>query len=586
MIRFMATFLLSFEILTTTSVNENSEEWWKDSFIYQVYPRSFKDSDGDGVGDINGITQKLDYFVDLGISAIWITPIFESPMVDFGYDITNYKAIDPLFGTMNDFHKLIARAKTLNIKILLDFVPNHTSDKHPWFLKSVQKIKPYDDYYVWVDAKIVNGTRQVPTNWLSHFGGSAWSWNEQRRQYYYCQFAKSQPELNFRNKHVRREMEGVLRFWLARGVDGFRIDTLPSLFEDMRLLDEFKAPDVAEDIPEDNWWYFSHPMTYDPTETYPLLQSWKKILNSHGRRDSKKIILVEAYFDYKTFYQYTDYYHYGSEVPMSCLFTDYLKTNRSSASDYKRVIEQYLSVIPDGYHANWVTSNHDRHRMATRYGRERADQIPMIAAVLPGIVIIYQGDEIGTEDCPVTWERTRDTKGLSYGPEQYSLMSRDPFRCPFQWDHTTSAGFSTSNETWLPVHPDYETLNLAAQRRTPVSHYRVFKKLVTLKKDETIGKGTTNITVVGDNVLGVVRRLGNRPPIVLLVNFSDNSVTVNVTGRMGLPGKMIVYVASVASRVEVGASIDTDRACLPGAASVILVTDRTDSFKHDSSKAQ
>lgn len=563
-------YLVSHEMLKTNLDGKNSKRWWEDSFIYQIYPRSFKDSDGDGVGDINGITRKLEYFKDLGIGAVWLTPIFESPMVDFGYDISNYKAIDPLYGTMNDFHKLISRAKTLDIKVILDFVPNHTSDQHPWFLKSVQKIKPYDDYYVWVDAKIVNGTKREPTNWKSHFSGTAWSWNEQRQQYYYCQFSKSQPELNFRNKNVKYEMEMILRFWLDHGVDGFRIDTFPSLFEDMRLIDESKNPNVAEDVPEDDWWYFDHPMTYNPTKTYPLLRSWKKILDAS--KGSLKIILVEAYFLYKHFDLYTNYYHYGSEVPMSTIFTDFLKTNKLSALNYKNIIEHYLKVIPDGHSANWVTGNHDRSRMATRYGKGREDQIPMLVAVLPGIVVVYQGDEIGMEDCPISWEETRDIQGLNFGPRRYNTTSRDPFRSPFQWDNSTSSGFSTSNKTWLPVHPNYKTLNLASQQRTPVSHYHVFKKLIALKKNDTIRNGTTIITVIENNVLGVVRRLGNRSPIAILVNLNDISVIVNVTSPMNLPEKMFVYVASVASRIEVGKSIDTDRVNLPPAASVILTT--------------
>lgn len=301
-----------------------------------------------------------------------------------------------------------------------------------------------------------------------------------------------------------------------------------------------------------------------------MLRSWKQILDdSYG---PKKMLISENYFDYENFYLYTALYLHGSDVPLNSLFTDILKQNKPSAFDYKNSIEYYLKVVPDGYCPNWVSGNHDRHRLATRYGKERADQISMLAVVLPGIVMVYQGDEIGMEDRPMTWEETKDPWGHNAGPQRYYLSSRDPVRTPFQWDNSTSAGFSTTNETWLPVHPNYKTLNLASQQRTPISHYHVFKKLVALKKIETIRKGTTHITVVGDNVLSVIRRLKNRSPIVLFVNLNYKSVIVDLTPYMNLPKKMIVHVASVASQIDVGESINTDRISLPSAASVILTT--------------
>jgi len=565
----LALYLICFEKVTTVSAIDNSDEWWKNLFIYEIFPRSFKDSDGNGVGDINGITQKLEYLAELGIGAIWLTPIFESPMSDFGYDISDYKAIDPTFGTMNDFRKLVATAKILNVKVILDFVPNHTSDKHPWFRKSIQRIKPYDDYYIWVDAKIVNGTKQPPNNWLSHFYGTAWSWNEQRQQYYYHVFTESQPDLNLRNKNVQNELEDVLRFWLEQGVDGFRVDAPVQYIEDEQLRDETER--FNSDIPDNEYDFLYHYFAGISPESLSFLRSWKQILDD--RRGPKKILLPEYNFEYDVFHKYTDVYLHGSDVPLNCIFTDILKTNKSSALDFKNFIENYLQFVPDGYQPNWVLNNHDRLRLATRYGKERADQISMLAAVLPGIVIVYQGDEIGMEDRPFTWEETKDPWGCNAGPQRYHISSRDPVRTPFQWDSSTSAGFSTTNDTWLPVHSNYVTLNLASQQRAPVSHYHVFKKLVALKKNQTIRKGTTHIDVVGNNVLGVVRRLKNRSPIVLLVNHNDFSVTVNLTSHTILPEKMVVYVASVASRIEVGVSVDTDRINLPSAASVILATD-------------
>lgn len=558
--------LLAVGTLRVDAVGKDSKEWWRDTFIYQIYPRSFKDSDGNGVGDLNGITSKLEHLVDLNVSALWISPIYASPMADFGYDISNFTDIDPIFGKLSDFTNLTTKAKSLGLKVLMDFVPNHSSDKHPWFQKSIQKIKPYDEYYIWQDAKLVNGTRQPPNNWLSRFGKSAWEWNAQRGQYYYHEFVIGQPDLNYRSPALDQEMKKALTFWLDHGVDGFRIDAINFMFEDRRMLDEPVIPGTG--LPADDWETLNHIYTMDQNDTYLVLKSWRKLVDDYANKTKSdaKILLTEGY---TTLPLVMKYYEYGSDVPFNFMFMSDL-FNYSSAADFKRLIDRWMNAMPKGSSANWVVGNHDNHRAASRFGAKRADQLSMLAAVLPGVGIIYNGDEIGMEDLWLSYNDTVDPAGCNVGPDRYELASRDPERTPYQWDDTLSAGFSKSNKTWLPVHPNYKTLNLAAQKRSVASHYSVFKKLVALKRQPIMSNGSLEVILVTEKVLGVARRLPGAVPVVLLINFSESSVVVDARTWMNIPEQLIVYTSSVDSKIPSSVRMDTSAVNLPGAASVIL----------------
>lgn len=541
----------------------SNDEWWRDTFIYQVYPRSFKDSDGDGVGDLNGVTEKLDHLVDMNVSGLWLSPIFTSPMVDFGYDISNFTDIDKTFGTIEDFTKLTSAAHSRGLKIILDFVPNHSSNEHPWFAKSIKKIKPYDNYYVWKDAKIINGTRQPPNNWLSIFFGSAWEWNEERQQYYLHQFAIKQPDLNFNSPELRKEMENAILFWADRGIDGFRIDSMPYMYEDSQFRDEPVIPNNR--LQSDDPATLDHIYTKDQQATYDLLKTWRNVLDSRG--GEKQIILVEAY---ATLPLTVKYFNYGANIPFNFMFVTGLN-NHSSALDFKRSIDQWTNNIPSGnFVSNWVVDNHDNPRTSARFGVQRSDQISMLCAILPGVGIIYNGDEIGMKNGPVLWNQTVDTQGLSAGPNRYMQFSRDPERTPFQWDNTTSAGFSSNIKTWLPVNPNYKNDNLAEQKKSLTSHYSIFKKLVALKSSPIIKTGTSEVILAGKDILGVVRRQPNKTPVILLINFSDKSITVDASAWLNIPDIMNVYVASVGSNITFNSRLDTTALQLPGAASLIL----------------
>ncbi|NP_001153339.1 alpha-glucosidase-like [Nasonia vitripennis] len=542
-------------------------DWWKTSVIYQIYPRSFKDSNGDGIGDLNGITSKLEHIKEAGADALWLSPIYSSPQKDFGYDISNFTDIAPEFGTLKDFDKLVTKAKSLGLKVMLDFVPNHSSHEHVWFNKSVNRVKPYDDYYIWRDAKKgPNGERRPPNNWLSVFGGSAWEWNEKRQQYFYHAFVVGQPDLNYRNPDLRKEMENVLTFWMDRGVDGFRVDAVNHMFEDPALRDE---PKSSNDVPPDDYESLDHIYTRDLDDTYTVVKSWQVLLDNYvkNHKTDGKLQILEAYTSIP---KSMKFYDVGAN-PFNFMFIANLN-NGSSASDFKRTIDGWLNAIPEGKVANWVVGNHDNHRVASRYGfnNNRADQISLLSGILPGIAVVYNGDEIGMVDRPFTFAETVDPAGCQAGPQRYHIKSRDPERTPFQWDATTSAGFSNSTKTWLPVHSNYKTVNLAAQKVATKSHYKIFQALTKLKKTPTLQKGTVEVLLATEKVLAIVRRLANNPTVALLINFDNKPVTMDARTWLNIDEKKKIQIASLKSGLNFGATVDTTRLVLPGAASVIL----------------
>ncbi|XP_014233426.2 maltase 1-like [Trichogramma pretiosum] len=568
----LSSVVLCFVIVavTVTAVELPDNPWWKNILIYQVYPRSFMDSDGDGIGDLNGITSRLEHIRETGATAFWLSPINKSPQKDFGYDISDFTAIDPQFGTIDDFRALMKRAKSLGLKVLMDLVPNHSSDQHEWFKKSVRRVKPYDDYYIWRDGKMVDGVRSPPSNWLSSFGGSSWEWNEERGQYYYHQFATAQPDLNYRNPALKKEMEKVLLFWLEQGVDGFRIDAVVHLFEDEQMRDEplSRRPGFNSDEYE----YLDHIYTRDLDETYGVIAEWRKLMNDFARehKTQAKYGILEAG---NVLSLNMKYYDSGMD-PFNFMFT--LDIHKDTPpEEYVQRIQELLANIPYGQLPNWVIGNHDQPRVATRFGR--ADQMSMLALMLPGLTVIYNGDEIGMVDRPLSWEETVDPAGCNAGPEKYNQRSRDPARTPFQWDNTTNAGFSFGRKTWLPVHENYHHLNLLDQQQAPISHFKTFKRMIRLKQSELVQTGFTEIsTSLDGQVLGLVRRLPHRSPLVLLINFSEDMIFLDLVEWMHLPERLNIYATNVESNLRLGATVFTENFLLPAAASVVLAGDDLD----------
>ncbi|GAB0096105.1 Maltase A3 [Sergentomyia squamirostris] len=536
-----------------SAVRSNDPNWWRSANVYQIYPRSFKDSDGDGIGDLNGIRQQLPYLKDLGITVFWMSPIFKSPMVDFGYDISDFFDIHEDFGTMENFEQLVNTAHDLGIKVVLDFVPNHSSDENEWFKLSAQKDATYKDWYVWHPGKVnvtnPEGPKLPPSNWLSEFRGSSWGWHEGRGEFFLHQFALGQPDLNYRNPAVVNKMKDVLRFWLGKGVDGFRVDTVPHLFE--------VAPDAQGNYPDeplsgltddpDNHGYLDHIYTMNQDETIDMVYQWRAVLDEVTKTTGiTRILLTEAYSSIDTVMKYYgNGQKNGSHVPFNFQMIMNVK-NESNALAYHKYIREWLDKLPSGSVANWVLGNHDQRRIASRFGTHRIDLINMILNTLPGIAITYNGEEIGMTDVYLSWKDTVDPAACNSNEQIYEEFSRDPARTPFQWDSTTSAGFSTNSKPWLPVSPLYREVNVKAQKSAYRSHLKVYRQLLRLRTTPTLRRGSADIRTHGSNVLSIVRRLRGRETYITVANVGGERELVDL--REFSTEQFIYVIVSVASR--------------------------------------
>ncbi|XP_068234691.1 probable maltase isoform X2 [Palaemon carinicauda] len=528
--------------------------WWQREVLYQVYPRSFLDRNGDGIGDLKGITSKVDYFKEIGVGAIWLSPIYTSPMADFGYDIANFTDIDPIFGTMEDFDELLDTYHGKGLKVIMDFVPNHSSDEHEWFKKSVKKEYPFTDYYIWSDPLSFNKSEPVPpNNWLSVFRGSAWTWSEERKQFYFHQFLDKQPDLNFRNPDVQEEMLGILKFWLDKGVDGFRVDALKHLFE---VEDVHQDEPVAKDSGIDDkmdYGYLNHTLTVNQPETFGVLRKWRELIDLY----SDKLMMVEVYEgqDLGTLMKY-----YGNETdpladfPFNFLMIEGLH-NRTELTGFslKSAVTLWLDNMPSGKWPNWVLGNHDNHRVGSRLGSDLVDALNMMSLLLPGTAITYYGEEIGMEDTWISWEDTKDPQGCRYGPERYAEYSRDPERTPMQWDNTSFAGFTTASDTWLPVNENYKTLNVKAQKDATYSHLSVYQSLTQLRKLDVFTTGRIAYPSITEDVFSFVRYADETATYYLVViNTSEEELTVDLhhDASFDLPKTGTVVVRSITDTSE------------------------------------
>ncbi|XP_011184391.1 maltase A3 [Zeugodacus cucurbitae] len=509
-----------------------AKSWWETASFYQIYPRSFKDSDADGVGDLNGVTSVLPYLKEIGIAGTWLSPFLESPMADFGYDISNFTAVDPLFGTMEDFEHMVAKAKELNIKIILDFVPNHSSDECDWFIKSAARDPVYKDYYIWHPGKVVDGVRQPPNNWVSVFYGSAWQWHEGRQEYYLHQFDKKQPDFNFRNPEVREAMNNVLRFWLDKGVDGFRIDAIYHAFE-IEADENGDYPDEpvsgwSED-PQD-YGYVRHIYTVDQWETPHLVYEWRQILKDYQAKHGgdERILMVETWSPIDiVMHYYGNETADGGQIPFNFQMVSNLGGD-SDAHHYSEMINKWFQYMPAGRTPNWVIGNHDKNRVGSRFGPERIDLFNILLLTLPGCSITYNGEEIGMTDVWISWKETVDPQACNNEEEGYEWRSRDPARTPFQWSDAANAGFTTGRKTWLPISDDYKRVNVKRERGVALSHLNIFKQLQKLRKSATLQDGETEVKALNQYVLAVKRSLSGDYTYITLLNIFGHIENFNL----------------------------------------------------------
>lgn len=507
---------------------DNKHLWWKTAIIYQVYPRSFKDSNNDGIGDLKGIIEKIDYLKWLGVGTIWVSPIYPSPMKDFGYDISDYTAIHPLFGSMEDFMSMVNTIHSKGMKLILDQVPNHTSDEHPWFIASKSsRDNPKRDWYIWADPK-PNG--DPPNNWLAAFGGKAWEWDEATGQYYMHSFLKEQPDLNWRNPEVEQAVFDTMRFWLDKGVDGFRIDVMWHMIKDKLLRDNPPNPD-----------YKPHTATYeellpvystDQPEVHDVVKRMRYVLDEYDDR----MMIGEIYLPIPRLMSYYGLDNKGAHLPFnfSLLFINWKSQEIAAA------VDQYEGAIPQGGWPNWVLGNHDQSRIASRVGLQQARIAAMLLLTLRGTPTIYYGEEIGMTDVPIPLEEVQDPMGKNM-PEKN--LSRDPARTPMQWNSKPFGGFSEV-KPWLRLDKTYARNNMERQMKDENSMLVLYRKLINLRKSEVALYLGDYLPVGSDHqYIAYKRCYPGAKSFLIILNLTHKPCYFSISG---FTFKGIIKVATVA----------------------------------------
>ena len=495
--------------------------WWRGSVTYQIYPRSFMDADGDGVGDLKGITSRLDHVASLGVDAIWLSPFFTSPMADMGYDVSDYKTVDPIFGTMRDFDALVKRAHRLGLKVIIDQVLSHSSDQHPFFVESRKsRTNPKADWYIWADPK-PDGS--PPNNWLAIFGGAAWEWDPSRRQYYFHNFLKEQPDWNFHNPKVQNYLLGCMKFWLDRGVDGFRLDTVNYYFHD-RLLRDNPAnyqPWAQEAVRpfEMQYTLFSK----NQPENIGFLERMRALLDKYSARTMVGEV-GDGHHSIELMGQYTSGKRLHMAYSFGMLGPDF------SPGHFRGQIEGFFEGAPEGWPC-WAFSNHDMERHVGRWKRHAKDQDSMakLAAALllgfEGSICLFQGEELGQVDTALKFEELTDPEGINFWPKK---KGRDGCRTPMVWEaEAPNGGFSTAKKTWLPVKAPQRRRAVSTQGKDGIlSFYRSMLALRRNEKDLRTGK--TEFLDLPDPVLGFTR--GKK--FMCVYNLSKRSRTVTLPGAV------------------------------------------------------
>ena len=488
--------------------------WWRDGVIYQVYPRSFADSNGDGVGDLEGIRSRLDHLAWLGVDGIWISPFFSSPMKDFGYDVADYCDVDPLFGSLADFDRLLDDAHARGIRVILDFVPNHSSDQHPWFLDSrSSRTSSKRDWYVWRDPAPQGGP---PNNWVAIFGGSAWEWDAATGQYYLHSFLMQQPDLNWRNPELERAMHDVLRFWLDRGVDGFRIDVAHRIAKDPEL----RSNPLVEGSSDPGYGGQHHLYDEDHPDLHALYRRMRRLVDAYDER----VLIGEVFLMDPA--RVAKYYGDGDELHQGFNFS--LLSGAWSGERFKHEALRFQAAVPPLGWPNQVLSNHDVHRHATRYehpelGEARARLAALLLLLLRGTPFLYYGEEIGMRCVWIPENRLRDPIAFTLHPS----LTRDPERTPMQWDGTPFAGFS-STEPWLPIHYDSTHRNVEKQRDDASSLLQLYRALIALRAAHpALSRGEQRALPAPHDVFAFERTHGGERFVVAL-NFGDAPTVVSL----------------------------------------------------------
>ena len=487
----------------------NHAPWWQSAVIYQVYLRSFQDSNGDGIGDIPGLIRRLDYLKWLGIDALWVSPFFCSPMADFGYDVSDHTDVDPVFGTLTDMDKLIQQARDRGIKIMVDFVAAHTSDRNSWFIESrSSRFHPKRDWYIW---KYPKADGSLPNNWLGRFDGlPAWEWDETTEQYYLHSFLKEQPDINWRNPEARQAMLNVLHFWLQRGVEGIRVDAAYRAFKDPLFRDNPVNPNWRSGMePSDR---LLEVFSKNIPEIHDFNRTLRELADQHGDR----LLIGEMYKSLEEIVQHYGTNNDGLHLPLN---SELMSVHCQWNAEYIRdVVERYERLLPPGAWPNWTLGNHDKHRVASRIGKEKAKLATMLLLTLRGTPTLYYGEELGMEDTWIPAEQIQDpwekkAPGIGVG--------RDPERSPMVWDRSPNAGFCQDSVLpWLPITHDYKSINVAVQKRDYRSFLWLTRALLHLRRQQPVLQLGDYLSLYSPSQLFCYRRFSETSDLIVALNFS------------------------------------------------------------------
>ncbi|MFC3695717.1 alpha-amylase family glycosyl hydrolase [Chenggangzhangella methanolivorans] len=512
----------------------SDHRWWQRGVVYQIYPRSFQDTNGDGIGDLEGVRRRLDHLVTLGVDAVWLSPIFPSPMADFGYDVADYRGIDPIFGTLEDFDRLITDVHARGLKLILDFVPNHSSDQHPWFVESQSgRSSAKRDWYIWRDPSPEGGP---PNNWMSNFGGPAWTLDAASGQYYHHAFLTEQPDLNWRNSDVRAAMADVLRFWMARGVDGFRVDVIWHLIKDDAFRDNPPNPAWAEGAPDIG--RYLQAFSADQPGVHDVVAELRSVVDEFDDR----VLIGEIYLPVEKLVTYYGVDLLGAHLP----FNFHLILTPWNARAIDTLIRSYEAALPPGGWPNWVLGNHDQRRVASRIGVAQARVAAMLLLTLRGTPTLYYGDELGMTDVHVPHKLAQDPWELNEPGN-----GRDPARTPMPWDGRVGGGF-TDGAPWLPLG-DLSERNVAAELSDPRSMLSLQRALLALRRREpALATGFWSSIYTSGDVLAYGR--GVNP------DARDFLVALNISD-----GPSIVQLGEAPLKVVISTHLDRDVSEIAGA---------------------
>jgi alpha-glucosidase len=507
---------------------KESKRWPEGALVYQIYPRSFYDANGDGIGDIPGIIKKLDYLKSFGVSAIWLSPFYPSPMADFGYDVADYCGVDPIFGDLGDMENLIKKAHKKDIKIIVDLVPNHSSDEHPWFHQSRQSREDkYSDWYIWKDPKghDKDGKPIPPNNWINVLTGeTVWEWEPSRQQFYMHSFHIKQPDLNWTNPEVQNAIKDAMRFWLDRGVDGFRVDAVPFMAKDPLFRDEPVNPNYKPNSGQWKYDALKHIYCYNQPHLYAYLSAMANVLKEPKYVHRDRFMVTEAYPEgHNRVEAYLSFYE-GMDPEVAAPFNFEGFSLPWEAAPWRKFLDEFHTTL-DKFNplcvASYAFGNHDQHRLVTRLGDAKARGAAVLLLTLPGMAFVYNGEELGMEDGEIPPDMVQD-------PQEAGGFGRDPARTPLQWTDGPNAGFSTAHATWLPIAANYKTHNIATESKDKHSFLSLYRQLGKLRASQPMRHGHFQVIDVADENILAFSRTAGKEQYVVLINFSDRSAQATV----------------------------------------------------------